>query len=311
MKDKLRIGVIGIGHLGKYHAQKYTSLPECRLAAVCDTHQNNAEEIATSLGVSAFTDYRSLAGIIDAVSIVTPTIAHYPVAAFFLQQGIHVLLEKPMTASLEEADHLIQLAREKKAVLQIGHIERFNNVFQATVPLLKNVRFIEAMRLAPFKQRGSDISVVLDMMIHDIDLIQSIVKSPIHRISATGSIVLSSQIDIANARLEFADGSTANLTASRIHPRITRRMHIFQDDQFLNLDLQHKKLSICIPPNKPLKQSFPKDDPLKTEIACFLNAILKQTPPLVSGEDGRNALLTALQITESIQVNQPQFIYES
>ncbi|MBS0350615.1 MAG: Gfo/Idh/MocA family oxidoreductase [Proteobacteria bacterium] len=311
--QKLKTAVIGVGYLGKFHAQKYAALPNSQLIAVCDIQPEHAQSIAKQLNVTHFTDYRALAGLVDAVSIVTPTPAHHGIARFFLEQGTHVLLEKPIAVTLAEADDLINLAHNNQLVLQIGHIERFNNVIAAVIPMLKNPIFIESTRLAPFKLRGSEVSVILDMMIHDIDLIQSMVESPIHEISAIGKSVLSSSIDIANARITFRNGCVANITASRINMRISRRLHIFQHDALFNLDLQHKKLTIQrkadfenlpgIPAMKREKISFKKDDPLYSEIAAFLNSILEKKPPLVSGADGRQALQTALKIHQIIDRN--------
>ena len=311
--QKLRTAVVGVGYLGKFHAQKYAVLPSSHLVAVCDTHFETASHLAEQLGINAYADYRALTGLVDAVSIVTPTPSHHAIARFFLEQGIHVLLEKPIAVTLEEAEDLIQIARRQKAVLQIGHIERFNNVIQGVKPMLTNPRFIESLRLAPFKMRGSEVSVILDMMIHDIDIIQSIVQSPIRAIDASGAAVLSPFLDIANARIEFNNGCIANLTANRINAKISRRLHIFQHDALFNLDLQHKKLTIQrkgeqeMLPGIPMmirdKISYPKDDPLREEIAAFLTAIIENKPPLVSGEDGKQALQTALQITAAIEKN--------
>lgn len=311
--QKLRTAVVGVGYLGKFHAQKYATLPAAQLVAVCDSHFESASQIAKQLNVNPMSDYRGLTGLVDAVSIVTPTPSHHQIAKFFLEQGIHVLLEKPIAVTLAEADDLIQTARRRHAVLQIGHIERFNNVIQAVTPMIVNPRFIESSRLAPFKLRGSEVSVILDMMIHDIDLIQSIVKSSILKISATGAAVLSPYIDIANARIEFSNGCVANVTANRVNPKISRRLHLFQQDSLFNLDLQHKKMTIQrkalyemlpgIPALARQRISYPKDDPLRAEIAAFLTAIIDNQPPLVSGEDGRQALETALHITAAIEQN--------
>lgn len=311
--QKIRTAVIGVGYLGKFHAQKYAALPASQLVAVCDNHAESAHQIAHQLGVSAHTDYRALIGLVDAVSIVTPTPSHHAIGRFFLEQGIHVLMEKPIAVTLAEADDLILTARRQNTVLQIGHIERFNNVIQAAAPMLVNPLFIESTRLAPFKLRGSEVSVVLDMMIHDIDLIQAMVQSPIEKISASGAAVLSPFIDIANARLEFKNGCVANVTASRVNSRISRRLHVFQHDAILNLDLQHKKITRQrkgtqemlpgIPAMIREKISYPKDDPLREEIAAFLTAIIDKKPPLVSGEDGKKALQTALQISSAIERN--------
>ena len=311
--QKLRTAVVGVGYLGKFHAQKYAALPQSHLVAVCDSHFETAAAIGKQLGVNTFTDYQALAGLADAVSIVTPTPSHHTIAKFFLKQGIHVLLEKPIAVTLAEADDLIQTAKQQQVVLQIGHIERFNNVIQAVTPMLVNPRFIESTRLAPFKLRGSEVSVILDMMIHDIDLIQSMVQSAIKNISATGAAVLSPFIDIANARIEFNNGCVANVTANRVNLKISRRMHVFQHDALFNLDLQHKKLTTehkgahemlpGIPALVREKISYPKDDPLAVEIAAFLTAIIENQPPQVSGEDGKRALETALRIHAAIEQN--------
>ncbi len=312
--QKLRTAVIGVGYLGKFHAQKYAALPMSHLIGVCDNHFESASQIAKQLNVTAFSDYHALAGLVDAVSIVTPTPTHHQIARFFLEQRIHVLLEKPIAVTLAEADDLIETARQSKATLQIGHIERFNNVIQAVTPMMVNPSFIESTRLAPFKLRGSEVSVILDMMIHDIDLIQAMVGSSIRKISANGKAVLSPFIDIANARIEFNNGCVANITASRINMRISRRLHIFQQDALFNLDLQHKKLTVQrkgsyemlpgIPAMVREKISFPKDDPLSAEIAAFLTSIIENFPPLVSGEDGKQALQIALQINAVIEQNE-------
>lgn len=309
--QKLRTAVIGAGYLGKFHAQKYAALPHSQLIGVCDNQPESANFLATQLSVKSYTDYRNLSGLVDAVSIVTPTPSHHQIARFFLEQGVHVLLEKPMAVSLAEADDLIQTADHHRAMLQIGHIERFNNIIEVATPLLNKPRFIEATRLAPFKLRGSEINVVLDMMIHDIDIIQALVQSPIKTIAASGASVLSPLTDIANTRIEFNNGCVANLTASRVHPRISRRLHVFQEDAILNLDLHYKKISIQrksttemfpgIPAIQREKFSYPKDDPLRTEIAAFLSAIVDNRPPLVCGRAGRQALETALKITAAIE----------
>lgn len=306
---RLKTAVIGVGYLGKFHAQKYASLERSQLVGVCDTHAENAAQVAQQCDTAAFSDYRVLAELADAVSIATPTPSHHKIARFFLERGIHVLLEKPIAVSLSEADDLIKTALANKAILQIGHIERFNNVLHGALPLLENPRFIECWRLAPFKLRGSDVSVILDMMIHDIDIIHYLVDSSIKSINAIGSSVYSSHLDLVNARIEFHNGCVASLNASRIHPRISRRMHILQAKNMLNLDLQNKKINLyhfnkpensSIPITTRKKISYSKDDPLREEIAAFLTAILENKPPRVSGADGKIALATALKITEAV-----------
>ncbi len=310
-KPKIKIAVIGVGYLGAFHAQKYAKLPQAELVAVCDIDHSRCQEVALEHQVEATTDYRTLVDKVDAVSIAVPTMLHYELASFFLNHGIHVLLEKPITTTLEEADLLIACAHQNKVILQVGHLERFNNAILALDSVLDNPRFIESTRLAPFRLRGTDVDVVLDLMIHDIDIILSIVKAEIHTISATGAPVLSSGIDIANARIEFNNGCVANVTASRTSLKIERRIHIFQPDSYLRLDLDHKNLSIHrkgknemypgIPEITREKQTFIKGDALQYQIEAFLNSIIENKPAVVSGEDARRALATAIEITNIVQ----------
>lgn len=304
---KIRTAVVGVGYLGKFHAEKYANLPESNLVAVCDIDQNLCEEKAKELGVEAVFDFRNLANKVDAVSIVVPTPLHHKIARFFLDRGIHVLLEKPIATTIEEADDLIASAKLNRAILQVGHLERFNNAVKAVEPSLSSPRFIESSRLAPFKLRGSDVNVVLDLMIHDIDIIQSMVRCDINQIAANGASVLTPYIDIANARIEFTNGCVANVTASRISLKMERRMRIFQHDSYIALDLDHKNIMVHrkgtkemfpgIPEITREKHSFDKGDALKEQIAAFLKSIANNTPPIVSGEDGKQALATALEIT--------------
>jgi len=212
----LRTGVIGVGYLGKFHVEKYAKLPHSKLTAVCDINQASCEKAANEYQCKAITDYHDLVGLVDAVSIAVPTDLHYPIAKTCLENGIHVLLEKPMASTVAQADELIRIAKENHCVLQIGHLERFNSTLQALENVLDNPQFIESFRLAPFRLRGSDINVILDLMIHDIDIIQYIVKSPIAKIDANGASVLSKHTDIANARITFESGCVANVTASRV-----------------------------------------------------------------------------------------------
>lgn len=304
---KVRCAVVGVGYLGQYHAEKYQQLPEATLVAVCDKEAARAAAIASPLHTQAVTHYPDLVGHVDAVSIAVPTPLHYEVARFFLEQGIHVLIEKPITTRTDHADHLIEIAKAHKVTLQVGHLERFNPVIKATRPFLNNPRFIESVRLAPFKLRGSDVSVVLDLMIHDIDIIQSLVPSGISHISANGASVLSDFIDIANARIEFDNGCVANVTASRISLKQERRIRVFQHDCYLSMDLDQKKLYTHqkgsgelfpgIPNISSQEQSFDPGDALYDQIASFLQSIQTGRQPVVSGEDGRNALNVAMEIT--------------
>jgi len=313
----MRTAVIGVGYLGRFHAQKYASLPDSTLVGVADPSAQARDSVAAELGVRAYADYRQLLGAVDAVSIVTPTPLHYETAKAFLEAGAHVLVEKPMTATLHEAESLVALARRAERVLQVGHLERFNAAVQAVQPALKVPRFIESARLAPFKQRGTDVNVVLDLMIHDIDLILSIVRSPVVSVDAIGSSVFSSEIDIANARLRFANGCVANATASRVSLKTERKLRLFQDDAYVSIDLQQKILTLIrkadgvgadgMPQVAIEENNFEQGDALKDEISAFLHSAATGGDAQVSGEDGLLALRTAVSITEQVASSRRKF----
>jgi predicted dehydrogenase len=313
----MRTAVIGAGYLGRFHAQKYASLPGSTLVGVADPSSQAREAVAAELGVRAFADYRELLGAVDAVSIVTPTPLHYETAKAFLEAGAHVLVEKPMTATIAEAESLIAHARRNGRVLQVGHLERFNAAVQAVQPALKVPRFIESARLAPFKQRGTDVNVVLDLMIHDIDLILSIVRSPVVSVDAIGSSVCSGETDIANARLRFANGCVANATASRVSLKTERKVRLFQDDAYISIDLQQKILTVIrkstsvaadgMPQVAIEENNFEQGDALKDEICAFLHAAATGGTAQVTGEDGLLALRTALTITSQVADSRRKF----
>jgi predicted dehydrogenase len=304
----LRTAVIGAGYLGRFHAQKYAALPGSRLVAIVDPDPSARERVGQELGVRALADHRDLLGEVDAVSIVAPTPLHHPLARDFLSAGAHVLVEKPITSTLEQARELVALAAARGRVLQVGHLERFNPAIVAIEGMLERPRFIESNRLAPFKPRGTDVSVVLDLMIHDIDLVQNIVRAPVASIDAVGAPVFTDEIDIANARLRFADGCVADVTASRISMKTERKLRIFQADTYLSVDLQQKILTRVrkgaaapageMPQVAIDERSFDQGDALRDEIASFLHAIETGTRPVVSGEDGLRALETAIRIGE-------------
>lgn len=306
----VRVGVVGVGYLGRFHAQKYAMLPEAELVGVVDINPANAGQVAQTVQTEALTDYRRLFGRVDAVSIVTPTVSHYVIAREFLEQGVHVLLEKPMTRTLDEADDLIRLAGEQGRILQIGHLERFNAAFSAIFPHLKNPAFMEAHRLALFNERGLEVDVILDLMIHDIDIILHIVKAPLENIRTAGISVLTSLPDIANVRLEFADGVIANLTASRISVKNLRKLRVFQEDCYMVADYANKRAYAVYRENEPDHSGFPQisleelevegSDALEEEIISFLDAVRHGGKPAVDGQDGRRALAVALQISEKI-----------
>jgi predicted dehydrogenase len=311
--QKVRVAVVGVGYLGKFHAQKYAAESCCNLVAVVDVQETTCRELAAQLGTTALTDYRALIGRVDAVSIATTTPHHYPIAKEMLTAGIHVLVEKPITETPAQARELIELAQRTGKVLQVGHLERFNPAVLAAEPFLTNPQFIECHRLAPFKSRGTDVNVVLDLMIHDLDIVQTIVGAPIATIDAIGAAVFSGQIDIANARIRFTNGCVANATASRVSLKTERKLRIFKDDTYLSIDLQQKILTTIRKRTAAVgadelpvlveEQQFDSGDALQAEIASFLNCVMTGTRPLVSGEAGLNALETALRISQQVRHN--------
>jgi predicted dehydrogenase len=304
---KLKCAVIGTGYLGKFHAEKYATLPDCELVAVVDINETAAKTVAEKHGAQALTDYASLLGNVDAVSIVVPTTLHHQVAKDFLNAGVHVLVEKPITVTVEEADELIAIAKEKNLILQVGHLERFN---PAVLGLDKEEKplFIESHRLSPFNPRANDVSVVLDLMIHDIDIILALVDSEIERIDASGTPVLTQGTDIANARLTFKNGCVANVTASRISLKMERKMRLFRPSSYISVDFQNRILSKYQTGTKEMfpgipeiiseESTFESADALMEEIKHFINCIQTGENPLVSGVAGRRALATAIQITQ-------------
>ena len=307
----VRAAVIGVGYLGRFHAQKYASLPDVELIGVVDISEATAKSVAQELGTDFFTDYHQLLDKVDAVSIVVPTQKHFETAMEFLGRGVHVLLEKPMTTTVAEAEQLNNIAQAQKVVLQIGHLERFNPAILALADELQNPLFIESHRVAPFNPRGADVNVVLDLMIHDIDIILDIVKSPLTSIDVSGVPVLSNDIDIANARLRFASGCVANVTASRAGMKTERKMRVFQHDAYLTVDFQNKSLGVHrkgenatqagVPEIISDTRVFEAGDALKAEIISFVDAIQNDSQPIVSGEDGLRALDAAIQITKLLE----------
>ena len=306
--SEIQTAVIGAGHLGKFHAQKYFQLQSSTLKAVADKDFEKAQEVAAATFCTPVGDYRELLGQVDAVSIVVPTDLHFQVAQDFLSHKSHVLVEKPMTASLEQADTLIALAREHDRVLQVGHLERFNPAIMALEKELSEARFIECHRLAPYKPRGTEVNVVLDLMIHDIDIILDIVKSDVDKIDARGTPVLSKDIDIANARITFKNGCVANVTASRVNTTTERKMRIFQNDAYLSVDFQNRELAVYRKGQQEMYPGVPnidvqkicceEYDALLAEIESFLGCIANGALPKVSGQDGKRALQTAITISE-------------
>ncbi len=314
-KPTVRAAVIGVGYLGRFHAQKWASLPDCKLVAVADPSEAARLAVAAELQVAAIADWRDLIGQVDAVSIATSTPSHYAIARDCLKAGIHVLVEKPITTTVAEAADLIEAAAAGGCILQVGHLERFNEVILALDGLVSAPRFIESARLAPFKLRGTDVSVVLDLMIHDIDLIQSIVNSPIVDIDAIGRSVFSDDIDIANARLTFASGCVANVTASRISMKSERKLRLFEDEAYLSIDMQQKVMTVirrsAEPPVGDLPQvsiderAYDQGDALKAEIEAFVASVRSGERPRVGGQEGLAALETAIRIAELVKPTSP------
>ena len=304
MAEKLKMGVAGVGHFGKFHAAKIAASPAADLVAVADSDGERARDVAALYGVSGFADPRDMAGLIDAVTIAVPTKAHFEVAQCFLDAGVHVLLEKPITDNLDDA---------KKLVFQIGHLPRFSGAAEFLRRHLDNPLFIESLRIAPFKPRGTDVSVVLDLMIHDLDFILSLVRVPIASIDAAGAPVFSDSEDIANARVKFENGCIANITASRISLKTERQMRIFQADAYIAVDFDKRKTRIVGKKNAgPIagisdvqmeEESYEEVDELEREIEAFIAAVQGGTPPVVSGQDGLRALEAALSVTDSLSAN--------
>lgn len=308
---QIRVGVVGVGYLGAYHAEKYAQMPDVKLVGVSDIDAARAAEIAGKFHTASFADHRALLGKVDAVSIAVSTSQHYAVARDFLKNGIDVLIEKPMTTSLEDADALISLAQKNSLILQVGHLERFNPTVVALQDIVTRPLFIESHRLSIFKPRCTDVSVILDLMIHDIDLILSFVASAIREIRASGVAVISEHVDIANARLEFDSGCVANVTASRISTKNERKLRIFQQDAYVSVDFANRNI-LCIRKNGGQPDSlipgadirnirFDAADALNDELIAFVEAVRSRNAPPVTGEMGRDALKAALDILETIQ----------
>jgi predicted dehydrogenase len=309
---KVRIAVVGVGYLGRFHAEKLSRLVDAELVGVVDSDVERAQELAANLGIKAFSDHREVIELVDAVSVVTPTVTHHQVAMDFLNAGKDVFCEKPLAATLDQADEMVELARQAGRVLQVGHLERFNPAVEEMLSRAKNPMFIECNRIAPFKARATDVDVALDLMIHDLDIILAMVGRDPSEIRAVGVPVLGQHADIVNARLEFPDGCVANVTASRLALKDERKMRVFQPDAYLSLDFKKRKLLVVnavefIPGKKPKvateRPRFGKSDPLEKELAAFLECVGTRARPRVSGEDGRRALACALEVHRRVQTS--------
>jgi predicted dehydrogenase len=307
---KIRVGVVGVGYLGQFHAEKYASMEGVELAGIVDIDAPRAKEIAKRCRVQPFFHHSHLFGKVQAVSIAVPTLLHYPITKDFFLQGIDVLLEKPISQTLEEADELIELAESKGLIFQVGHLERFNGALSALQGMVQSPLYIESHRLSPFPGRGTDVNVVLDLMIHDIDILLSLVNSKVKEIDAVGIPILTPHSDIANARIEFENGCRANVTASRVSKEKIRRTRIFLPNGTLSIDYFTQKVSLTKRVDDPSKHKIPeiiteeipvtKVDSLEAEIHSFLQSVRDRKRARVSGWDGKRALEVALQIIQKI-----------
>jgi predicted dehydrogenase len=313
MANKIKTAVIGVGHLGQAHARVHASLEQVELVAVCDVNEDRCREIAERHSTRFVGDYRELLDQVEAVSIATPTVNHCETSLAFLEAGVHVLIEKPIARSLDEADEMIRAAESKNLVLQTGHIERFNPAFAALRRRIERPRFFEAHRMGVFTPRSLDIDVVMDLMVHELDIIASLVQSEVVKIEAVGIPILTRKIDLANARLEFAGGCVANITASRVAGERLRKLRVFQPNEYYSLDYAEQQVAALklIPPQTagalPVIEAeglqIEKREPLLAEIESFINAVQSRTAPEVSGADGRRALALAIEVLNKIKAH--------
>jgi predicted dehydrogenase len=307
---KLRIGIAGLGHIGKNHARILAELPDCELASVFDTNADLAREIADRHGTRAAATLDEFAQSIDAATIATPTPTHFPIAEQLLKAGKHLLVEKPITETTGDARRLVDLAHEAGRILQVGHVERFNPVMSKLEQLLTQPRFIEAHRLSPYPNRSIEIGVVLDLMIHDLEIILHLVRSPVKSIDAVGVPVLSRGEDIATVRLHFQNGCVANVTASRISPEKLRKIRVFQREGYVSLDYQNQTGEIYRLTGGRIEREeveIEKDEPLKLELAAFVECARQGKQPKVSGFEGAAALELAVEITRRIEEHAATF----
>ena len=311
-REKLRVGVIGVGHLGEYHVQKYKAISNAELVGVVDTNMERSNVIAQRYGTKVFEEQSELLSMVDGVSLVVPTEIHFDVAKDILSKGIHLLIEKPITYKLEPADTLIRMAQEKNLVLQVGLVERFNPAVVKMESILNQPVFIESHRMNLFTARGIDVDVVLDLMIHDLDIILHVVPSEVKEVHAVGMSVITGKTDIANARIIFENGAVANLTASRVSNKTLRKIRVFQPDAYISVNCAKKEISVIrldgegkdlndYPQLTSEKIKYPDSDPLADEISSFVNVVMNGSSPVVTGQDGRRALEVALGIIDQIK----------
>jgi predicted dehydrogenase len=304
MTSKINIGIVGIGHLGSRHLKVYSELSDhVHIVGISDLQEKATRQLADQYKVTYVKNYTDLIGKVDAVNICTPTTSHFEIASEFLEKGIHTFIEKPITTTLEQAEKLITLASRNKCLIQVGHIERFNSAFEGIHHFAKNPRFVECHRLNHFPNRSLDIGVVMDLMIHDIDIVLGLTESKVERVDAVGVQVLTPLEDIANARITFANGCVCNLTASRVSDEVTRKIRIFLNDAYISLDYVKQEAFIYKKHGTLIsKHALPieKEEPLKKELLSFIDCIQNKKKPIVSGVEGRDALKLALEITQKI-----------
>jgi predicted dehydrogenase len=304
-QSKISAGVVGVGYLGKFHAEKYADSGKSTLVAVVDIDKERAESVARQLGVMAFSDHRELLGRVQCVSVAVPTRVHYEVASDLLKGGVDVLVEKPIASNIHQGRELVNLAGARALVLQVGHLERFNPAIRRLENIIREPRFVECHRLAPFVERGTDVDVVLDLMIHDIDVIASLVRSTVDRVEAVGVAVLTDKPDIANARITFSNGCIANVTASRVSVKRERKIRFFQPDAYLSIDYDQRRVQIFHKPPpgggwtdiRAETIEIQESDALADEIDSFLDCVRTRSLPLVSGAEGLRALEIASLIS--------------
>lgn len=302
--DKLYTAVIGTGHLGSRHAKVYSGLKKVNLVGVCDINEERGRKIAKKYHTAYYSDYHSLFDKVQAVSIAVPTFMHHKIAKDFLNNGIHVLIEKPITKTLKEADELLEIAKRKNLTIQVGHVERFNSAVRAIEPYIKEPKFIECTRSGPFAARAADIGVVLDLMIHDIDIILGLIESSVESIEAVGVKIVSEHEDTANVRMMFANKAVCDLTASRVTKKATRTIKIFQEDSYIYLNYLTQSATLFRKENNVMKKKnirIHKEEPLKKELESFVDCVLNSKRPIVSGEEARRALKVAIDITDQIR----------
>ncbi len=302
--SKVKVGIVGVGHLGSIHAKVYSKMDNVDLVGVCDCNLERALEIGKKYHTRSYADYEDLFDKVEAASIAVPTSLHYNIAKEFLNHGIHILIEKPITKTLSEADELIEIAHKKNLIIQVGHVERFNAAVVALEHYLKKPKFLECQRLGPFHKRVEDVGVVLDLMIHDIDIVLGLIKQDVVNIEAVGLSTMSDHEDVANVRLIFEDGTIADITASRVTKDVVRKIRLFQEDSYISLDYVNQEVTLFKKTGSKIKKEkvkIKKTEPLKEELSSFIECARTGKRPVVSGIEGKRALAVALAILEKIK----------